>query len=571
VVVHEPRQPAADLPAVRDLLSQVDRLLVVFNGVSASTVADTAPSGATSISFETNRGTAAAWNAAVSVAEANGYHYLFILDQDSLPQPNAVATAAVQIAAPGVAAVVQPVLHRRFGPLPFPWNTVASGSLYEVDALRRVGGFDERLFVDEVDHELLSRLVADGHKVEALAQPTIVHQTGSPRPLRLLGRQVWISGHDTGRRRLQGRSAGLLVRRYLWSTPKIAAQLLLRHCLTAAKDIAAHERDSAYALISSLLRAIFITEPPLHASERACPYCKGLLTGLFGAVPDWRFGTGDPGDVYRCATCGALAAGRVPDPDVIASWYSQYYTHASDLRRTRLWDRLWPTPRRRREMENLRWYLSDKAPAGRFLEVGTGSGERLLQFAGAGWDVVGQDLDPQAGRLARSAGIKVYESPIQDLIGQERQFDLIGLNHVLEHAADPTELLRACDALLAPGGKLCIVSPNARGLGRLLFGRWWFGLEQPRHLAIPTLDSLKIVSTALNLRTTHASSTGANAAVVLGGSLLRPFEARLSPGRTRRAARFASGFVGQGMGRAAVLLDDRLGEEIVWVGQRPSA
>ncbi|MCA1693240.1 MAG: bifunctional glycosyltransferase/class I SAM-dependent methyltransferase, partial [Actinobacteria bacterium] len=550
---------------MRGLADQVERLLVIWNGYDENARTGGFPSELghriVFLPIVTNRGTAAAWNTALSFAAEGTYRFLFLLDQDSTPSPDALEKAIAGMADGHTAAVVQPTARDKFGLAPFPWNTVASGSLYDVATVRAVGGFDESLFVDEVDHELLDRLIAAGYQVRSLASPTIQHHAGAPRPIRVLKKMLVLSGHNVERRRLQGRSAGLLVRRYMASRPKIAAQLLLRHCLTAAKDIAAHERDSAYALLSSLLWGLFIKEPPLHAPERACPYCQGLLIGVFGAVPDWRFGTGELGDVYRCAKCGALAAGRVADSEVIASWYAQYYTHAAGHSRRGPWGQLWPTPKRRQEMERLRWYLSERSPAGRFLEVGTGSGERLLQFADAGWDVVGQDLDPQAGHQARSAGITVYETAVGDLIGRERPFDLIGLNHVLEHADDPAELLRACDALLAPGGRLCIVSPNARALGTLLFGRWWFGLEQPRHLGIPTLDSLKFVSAGLNLRATHASSTGANAAVVLGGSLVRPFEARLPPGRSRRAARFATAFIGQGIGRAAVLLDDRLGEE----------
>jgi SAM-dependent methyltransferase len=311
--------------------------------------------------------------------------------------------------------------------------------------------------------------------------------------------------------------------------------------------------------------------PPQRATSRACPYCRGVLLGRFGAVPDWIFATGPQADVFACASCGALVAGRLPEPDEAASWYSDYYTHDVEPARSRLWSSLWPTPRRRRELRRLESFMAPAGSRGRFLEVGTGSGDRLVEFASAGWDVVGQDLDPKAGEQARDRGITVHACSVVDLEGSEAPFDLIGLSHVVEHALDPAELLGACVALLAPGGRLCVISPNPAGLGRRLFGRWWYGLDQPRHLAVPTLESLRRVGAGLDLRVVEARSVSANAAVFLGSSLVRPLEERLPPGRIRRAARFATAFVGQGIGRAAVLLDDRLGEEIVWVGQRPSA
>jgi SAM-dependent methyltransferase len=213
-------------------------------------------------------------------------------------------------------------------------------------------------------------------------------------------------------------------------------------------------------------------------------------------------------------------------------------------------------------------YLTAPGTTGRFLDVGTGSGERLLELAAAGWEVVGQDVDPEAGGVARAHGIEVHTCSVPDLVGVEEPFDLIGLNHVLEHVPDPAEVLRACGALLTPAGRICVIAPNAQALGRLVFGRWWFGLEQPRHLAIPTKQSLERLASRLPLRVVEAGTTAANAAVLLGGSLARPIEARVPAGRWQRGVGSAVHVVGQVLGRAAVTLDGRRGEEVTWVAQR---
>lgn len=568
VVVHEPGRPVGELPAIRGLAGQVDDLLLVLNGAPAAI--EGLGVTTTMIAFEANRGTAAAWNAATSVARQHGRRYLFLLDQDSVPSPGAVATALAAIEDAGTAAVVQPVRRDRLGLDRFPWNAVASGSLLDVAAVEMVGGFDERLFVDEVDHELLARLLAAGYQVRPLAAPTITHQTGRPETFRFLGGTAVVSRHGAQRRRIQGRSGGQLVRRYVPRAPATAAKLLLRHTLTAAKDAAGGDGASARAHLGGLAGGLATARPPARAAQRACPYCEGPLLGRFARVPDWRFGAGAPADVYRCAACGALAAGRVPAAEELRSWYSNYYTHAPEPERRRIWSALWPTPRRRRELEGLRSYWTPPPSGGRLLDVGTGAGERLVRFAGAGWDVVGQDLDPEAGSLARRLGIRVHHRPVAELVGEEEPFDLIGLTHVLEHAPDQMELLGACAALLAPGGRICVISPNADALGRMLFGRWWFGLEQPRHLAIPTLESLARLTERLGLEERHTSTTAANAAVIMGGSLARPVEGRLPAGRPRRGARFATALLGQALGRSAIVVDPRRGEEVVWVGARPS-
>ena len=556
---------------MRDLAPQVDELLLVHNGGAAGREEPPEPDDPTrrirSIGFGANRGTAAAWNAALAWALEREYRYLYLLDQDSAPGPTAVG-AALRQAAGGAAAVVQPARPDVLGLDPFPWNTVASGSLLDAAAVQDVGGFDERLFVDEVDHELFDRLTRSGYPVEPLPEPTIAHQTGSPRRTRFLGRPAVVSGHSADRRRVQGFSAGVVARRYARAEPATSARLLLRHLLTAAKDASAGERTAARSLTSGLLEGLATARLPEAASGRSCPYCRGPLLGRFAQVPDWRFGAGPPADVYWCARCGALAAGRVPADDEVASWYSGYYTHAPEPGGHRMWSRVWPRPARRQEMDALRRYLTTPGETGRFLDVGTGSGERLVELADAGWEVVGQDLDPEAGHVARGRGIPVHHRPVSALVGEEPPFDLIGLTHVLEHAAEPAELLAACAALLAPGGRICVVAPNARGLGRRLFGRWWFGLEQPRHLAIPTVESLCRLAGAVGLETVEARTAAANAAVVLGGSLARGADAHLPAGPVRTAADLSLHVLGQAMGRAAVLAGPGLGEEVVWVGRR---
>lgn len=555
VVVHEPPGPIAELPAVRDLLPQVDELLIIRNGDAGTAAGD----GFRVVSFSTNRGTAAAWNAALALAGEGGHRHLYLLDQDSGPGPDAVAAARVQMGREGAAAVLQPAARARYRLDPFPWNTVASGSLYDVEVVKAVGGFDERLFVDEVDHELHARLMEAGHTVSSLPRATIDHRAGSPREMRVAGRTAVISGHSAERRRLQGYSAGLLVRRYLLRAPATAGRLLLRQALTMAKDLAGGEPTSARAMAVGLLAGAATGSPPATAAVFPCPYCRGPVVGRFSAPP---------GDVYRCIRCGALTDGGIASADEVASTAWEPRTDLAEPAPNGAWRRRWPTPRRRREMAFLTWYFTPPNPVGRFLEVGTGSGGRLVQFADAGWDVVGQDLDPKAGRVARDRGIDVYQCPVSDLVGRVAPFDLIGLRHVLEDAADPGEVLGACAALLAPGGLIWVISPNAGALGRLLFGRWWRSLEKSGRFAIPTVGSLERLGVRTGLETEHAASVATNAAALLGGSLGRLVDERLPAAGVRGRARFSTALLGQAIGRTAFRLHQRFGEEVVWAGRR---
>lgn len=70
------------------------------------------------------------------------------------------------------------------------------------------------------------------------------------------------------------------------------------------------------------------------------------------------------------------------------------------------------------------------------------------------------------------------------------QFHLINMNHVLEHIPDPEILLRRLRTKLLPGGVLLITTPNAGSLWSSIFLQYWFALDCPRHINIPTLKSL---------------------------------------------------------------------------------
>jgi SAM-dependent methyltransferase len=74
----------------------------------------------------------------------------------------------------------------------------------------------------------------------------------------------------------------------------------------------------------------------------------------------------------------------------------------------------------------------------------------------------------------------------------ETPCDVVTLNHVIEHAADPIDLLRECGKRLRPQtGRLIITTPNLKSLGHWWFKNYWRGLEVPRHLVLFSRAALK--------------------------------------------------------------------------------
>ncbi|MEO7539215.1 MAG: class I SAM-dependent methyltransferase [Pyrinomonadaceae bacterium] len=99
---------------------------------------------------------------------------------------------------------------------------------------------------------------------------------------------------------------------------------------------------------------------------------------------------------------------------------------------------------------------------GRVLDIGCANGSFLDFAREKGWEIAGSDIKLSAD--ARALNCPLREGRIQELDYGDEQFDLIRLNHVLEHTQAPVEDLERCREMLAPSGILFISVPNIAGL-----------------------------------------------------------------------------------------------------------
>ena len=96
------------------------------------------------------------------------------------------------------------------------------------------------------------------------------------------------------------------------------------------------------------------------------------------------------------------------------------------------------------------------------LDVGCGDGSFLEYARGAGWEIAGADI--KLAPNARSVDCRLWEGRLQQIEFGESRFDLVRLNHVLEHTPDPLQELKICRGLLNPDGVLFISVPNIAGI-----------------------------------------------------------------------------------------------------------
>ena len=149
--------------------------------------------------------------------------------------------------------------------------------------------------------------------------------------------------------------------------------------------------------------------------------------------------------------------------------------------------------RGRRLLRGIRWSCPPWTGAGRYLDVGCGSGGALGVARALGWRVAGIEMDDAAAAKARRFTDELHVGDVLTAPFAPGRFDVVTAFHVLEHVPDPVAAARRMLDWLAPGGLLIVEVPNAGGLGARLFGGAWAGLELPRHLSHFTPATLEAV------------------------------------------------------------------------------
>ena len=147
--------------------------------------------------------------------------------------------------------------------------------------------------------------------------------------------------------------------------------------------------------------------------------------------------------------------------------------------------------------EDLEWWMATyrnhfsllaKHTDGRkLLDIGSGPGYFLKCGKDLGWDVLGFEPSKDASEYSRKLGVEVVNDFFSaKAAGKYGKFDAIYMKTVIEHLPDPEKLLLEAKDALAPGGLICIISPNDYNpLQNILrekmnFDPWW--VSPPQHL-----------------------------------------------------------------------------------------
>lgn len=178
--------------------AQVSRVLLIANDGVAPALA--LPDNADLVIPKTNLGLGAAYNLALDWGRQSGATHLLLLDQDSVPDRDMVDRLSAAFLPPARVAATGPLWRdARTGTVGHfvrftRWGTtkvrptddaiiavdflISSGTLVALDAIERIGPFDEQLFIDHVDTDWCLRARAHDYLLIGVAAAKLNHSFG---------------------------------------------------------------------------------------------------------------------------------------------------------------------------------------------------------------------------------------------------------------------------------------------------------------------------------------------------------------------------------------------------------
>lgn len=189
--------------------------------------------------------------------------------------------------------------------------------------------------------------------------------------------------------------------------------------------------------------------------------------------------------VVRCRACGLGWVSPRPSPDDIGRFYPDTYSwrpetegEESPVHRLERWYRFHLLRFETRQL----LARTDLAPGDPVLDVGCGSGDRLLVMKQAGLEPAGVEITPAADYARERLSLDVRRGTLEDARLEDGRFRAVTLYNVVEHVHDPRRVLAEARRVLKPGGWIVLQCPNARSLQARLFRRRWAALDVPRDL-----------------------------------------------------------------------------------------
>jgi len=194
-----------------------------------------------------------------------------------------------------------------------------------------------------------------------------------------------------------------------------------------------------------------------------CPHCGASCVEPYRPEKQWEY-AGEAIKLLHCPACDGQFSHPLPSAALLEqlygkdydySWYRDHYPAKFLDALTRVWQ------------YRKRGLLRGK----RILDYGGGLGYFSKALRLFGYEA--ETRDPVYQRSATG------QATAASVAAAGEKWDVVVCHHVLEHAPDPGAFLTGLGTLLAPGGSILIVVPNADSLGYKSYGPDWIWHQGP--------------------------------------------------------------------------------------------
>ena len=151
--------------------------------------------------------------------QCQGLRYLLTMDQDSSFEPGDVARYKKKIGERmeqniAVFAVREEGARKNIEPDRYVKRVITSGSVIDLSIMRKIGDFDEELFIDSVDFEYCYRAASNGYKILRFGDIVLNHHLGELQVCKRFGKERVLHVHNAIRRYYITRNNIYLLKKY---------------------------------------------------------------------------------------------------------------------------------------------------------------------------------------------------------------------------------------------------------------------------------------------------------------------------------------------------------------------
>lgn len=202
----------------------------------------------------------------------------------------------------------------------------------------------------------------------------------------------------------------------------------------------------------------------------ACPYCTSIRTDVYRKASD----------IVKCSNCGTVYLRTRLKKEAMELLYQSYNTDAPQMF----------LPKDQNEVKNsllrrdywIKEILQYTKAEGNILDIGCGWGAFLDNARTYGFSPRGIEITKKGADFAKTKlHINATSTQFLDTPLEQKSFNVITLNHVLEHLPEPKMAVEKIFDLLIPGGLFCGIVPNVESLCSFFMGDSWEWLDPFYH------------------------------------------------------------------------------------------